>query len=134
MQTDVGVQELRGTVRNMVSFVRDYPRIQSRAWSDKRAVDSALASSVFRRASDLLAVVASDTPPLGQVVSASGDRVIGFMNQSGAVVPAPMMSTVPGVPVVVSNNQRKYSALLRDAVAFSNQYSAAMARFKKSKR
>lgn len=133
-EIDYGVQELKSTVRKMASFVRDYPKIQSKAWSAKKVRDADLASSVFKRATDLLAVVATETPPLGQVVDADGRNVIGFMNQSGVIVPAPMMSTVPGIPVVVSNNRLKYNALLKDAVAFSNQYSAAMARFKKSKR
>jgi hypothetical protein len=114
----------------MAAFMRDYPKLQSKALVSKNPGDAALATSLFKNATDLLTAVGGETKPLGQVVDADGSKVIGFMTNSGDVVPAPLMTTVPGIPVVVSNNQRKYSALLKDAVTFSDRYLTAMARFK----
>ena len=46
---------------------------------------------------NLLAVVDTSNPPLGQVLDDSGLNVIGFVSNKGFAIPAPMMPVMPGV-------------------------------------
>lgn len=131
---DVGYKELKKTIGTLSAFIRDYPKLQTKMWANKRGTDAKLASDLFRKATDLLSVVATGSPPTGQILDPKGRAVIGFINPSGSVVPAPMLPVLPGVPLAISNNHHNYKQLLRGAINFTHQYVAAKSKFKKTRK
>jgi hypothetical protein len=124
---------LKPTINDLITFVRDYPIMQTKLWSMRRSKDSRLAESVFRRSAELLSVVATNQPPLAQILNPRENSVIGFVGPDGRVASAPFMGILENIPIVTSNNGSNYRGLIRDSITFTHQLSNVHSRFKKKK-
>ena len=127
------VQVLKDTVKDLASFVRDYPTIQTKLWSSRKKSDSRLAASMFKKSAELLSVIGTSQPPLGQILSPRGANVVGFIGSDGRVVSAPFMNILENIPIVASNNASNYRDLVRNSIDFTHQMVNVHSRFKKNK-
>jgi hypothetical protein len=127
------IKNMKKDIRLIASFIRDFPKLQTKLWASQNKEDAKLAKSLFDKSKRLLAVLATDKPPLGQFVDTAGKNVIGFISLSGEMAAAPMMTIIPSIPIVRANNQTKYTNLLKQSIEFVSEMYQAKKRFGKIK-
>ena len=133
-RTGRGKAELKGSLGKMWAYLRDYPSLSTKMWKGKARKDSSTAANLQRKVGRLMKVVGGSKPPLAQILEPQQTAVIGYVDDNGRAVPAPLLPVVQEIPVVRSNNQRKYVHLYRNAIDFATEYAYMQSHYSSKKR
>lgn len=128
-----GKDRLKKSFNDIWAYLRDYPALATKMWTGRSKKDSPTAARLHKNMNQLMRVVGGEKRPLAQILDPEETSVIGYLDDEGRAVPAPLLPIVPNIPVARSNSLRKYNTLQRKAVDFATEYSYIRNKYAKKK-